>query len=171
MKKINLEGLKLKLKKKIDDDIYNEYKSYIEDLVVDENVKKMDRYRHHFLTTCFEHCLNVSYHSFIICKYLGLDYISAARGGLLHDLFLYDWRTKTLEEGKHAFKHPEIALKNAIKLFDLNEIEKDIIIKHMWPLTISPPRYKESFIVCFVDKYCASIEIGQGFIENIKCMV
>jgi len=29
----------------------------------------------------------------------------------------------------------------------LNEIEEDIIRKHMWPLTLVPPKYKESFIV------------------------
>ena len=40
-------------------------------------------------------------------------------------------------------------------LFDLNKKEKDIIIKHMWPLTIIPPRYIESFIITLVDKYCA----------------
>ena len=37
----------------------------------------------------------------------------------------------------------------------LNKKEKDIIIKHMWPLTIIPPRYIESFIITLVDKYCA----------------
>ena len=44
------------------------------------------------------------------------------------------------------------------------EIEKDIIIKHMWPLTITPPRYYESYIVTFVDKYVSSIE----FINEYK---
>ena len=33
--------------------------------------------------------------------------------------------------------------------------EKEIIKKHMWPLTFSPPKYLESFIVTIVDKYCA----------------
>ena len=43
--------------------------------------------------------------------------------------------------------------------FCLNVIEKDIIEKHMWPLTIRLPKYKESFIVSFVDKYCSTAEI------------
>ncbi|MDI3478353.1 MAG: uncharacterized protein PWQ59_1878 [Thermoanaerobacterium sp.] len=166
MYKMSLKGLRLKLK--ADNEIYREYKRYIEDLLRNENVKMMNRYRHHYFTTCLDHCLNVSFYSYMICRYVGLDYVSAARGGLLHDLFLYDWRTTKLSGGKHAFRHPDIALENAVKVFDLNEIEKDIISKHMWPLTIKPPKYNESFIVCFVDKYCASVEIGQGMIANIK---
>ena len=59
------------------------------------------------------------------------------------------------DKGFHAFRHPYIAYKRASNLFDLNKKEKDIIIKHMWPLTIIPPRYIESFIITLVDKYCA----------------
>jgi uncharacterized protein len=101
----------------------------------------------------------VSYNSYLVCRVLGLDYQSAARGGLLHDFFLYDWHITKHEEGLHGFTHPGTALKNANKKFSLNKIEKDIIEKHMWPLTIRFPKYKESFIVSFVDKYCSVIEI------------
>ena len=77
--------------------------------------------------------------------------------GLIHDLFLYDWRnsSKLLKlDGMHAFVHPKIALKNASQLFDLTDKEKDIIVKHMWPVTfLSFPRYPESFIITLVDKY------------------
>ena len=47
--------------------------------------------------------------------------------------------------------------------FDLNEVEKDIILKHMWPLTIRFPRYREAYIVTFVDKYCAIKEVLKFF--------
>jgi uncharacterized protein len=40
----------------------------------------------------------------------------------------------------------------------MNNIEKDIIEKHMWPLTLRLPRYKESYVVLMVDKYCAFSE-------------
>lgn len=36
----------------------------------------------------------------------------------------------------------------------LSPKEVDIIKKHMWPLTLVPPRYPESLIVCLVDTYC-----------------
>ena len=38
--------------------------------------------------------------------------------------------------------------------------EKDIILKHMWPVTFSTPKYLETFIVTFVDKYCAIKEFS-----------
>ena len=41
----------------------------------------------------------------------------------------------------------------------MNRIEADIISKHMFPLTFNPPRYKESVIVCIVDKVCSIYEV------------
>ena len=84
-----------------------------------------------------------------------LDYKSAARAALLHDLFFYDCEDKISRPKNHIKNHPKIALENANKLFNLNKKEQDIILKHMWPLTFSPPKYLESFIVTIVDKYCA----------------
>lgn len=67
-----------------------------------------------------------------------------------------------------VIKHPKIALENSKKLFDLNEKEKDIILKHMWPLTLSLPKYKESFIVTLADKYSTFIETKEYYKHNYK---
>lgn len=151
----------LRFKMKVDFDSDNEYKKIISDLINNPVVKSMEQYRQHGYVSCLEHCIYVSYNSYLICKRLGLNYHASARGALLHDFFLYDWHTSRPENGLHGFVHPFIALENANKYFELNDIEKDIIEKHMWPLTLKPPKYKESFIVSFVDKYCA-------FKESIK---
>ena len=72
---------------------------------------------------------------------------------------------------KHGFTHPKVALDNAVKYFNLNNIEKDIIEKHMWPLTIRKvPKYKESVIVTMVDKYCSTQETFAPLVEKIKKM-
>lgn len=141
----------------------SEYFEIVKDIITNKNVLKMKDYLQHGTTTCYDHCLNVSYYSYILCKKLNLDAKSAARAGLLHDLFLYDWHTSTLSKNssflkKHAFYHPLIALKNSNKYFRLSKIEKDIIAKHMWPLTITLPKYKESYIVSFIDKICCLSE-------------
>lgn len=133
-----------------------EFSNIINELINNQIVQKMKLYRQHYDISTFEHCYNVSLISYKICKKLGLDYISAARAGMLHDLFLYDWRNsrKLLHlDGYHAFVHPKIALENANKIFDLNKKEQDIIVKHMWPITISLPKYIESYVITFVDKY------------------
>lgn len=141
-----------------------EYISLISDIIKNEKVQEMKKYKQHFEINCFDHCLFVSYNSYLICKKHNLDYISAARAGMVHDLFLYDWRKRQDgRKGHHAFTHGKTAYENASKFLDLNEIEKDIIIKHMWPVTVSFPKYKETYIVTYVDKYFA---IAEGFISS-----
>lgn len=138
-----------------------EFFEIIDDIINNDTVKQMRNFTQHCDTSCYKHCMQVAYYTFIICKKLHLDYVSATRGAMLHDLFLYDWRKKnrTIElPGLHAFVHPQIALKNASKLFPLNPIERDIILKHMWPVTFALPKYMESYIVTFMDKYSACLE-------------
>lgn len=133
----------------------NEFFDIINEIMMNEEVQKLKLFKHHYAYTRFEHSLSVAYYSYLLCKLLHLDYISIARAGLLHDLFFYDCENKLTRPKKHISNHPKIALKNAEALFSLNDKEKDIILKHMWPLTFTPPKYLESFIITFVDKYCA----------------
>lgn len=134
----------------------NAFIDNIKEILENDTVKKMNNYRQHYQTSCFDHCLMVAYYCYIICKKLHLDYISCARAAMVHDLFLYDWRKRENgRKGFHAFTHPRMAYKNASKLFELNPKEKDIILKHMWPVTFILPKYRESYIITLVDKYCA----------------
>ena len=153
-----IEWLKLRFNLKADPNYYEEYKLHVRDLTQNEVVYSMQNFIQHGNTTCLEHSFYVSYISFLVCRHLGLDCRSAARGGLLHDLFLYDWHLTKHERGLHGFIHPYIALENADRFFILNEMEKDIIVKHMWPLTIRLPKYRETLIVVLIDKYCAIME-------------
>ena len=149
--------MKQSLKELIDNNM--EFQSIIEDLVSNATVQEMRKYRQHCNTSCFEHCYVAAYYCYYICKNYKLDYISATRAAMLHDLFLYDWRVKQPNrKGFHAFTHGKTACDNSCKLFELNQKEKDIIIKHMWPVTISFPQSIEGFILTFVDKYCALSE-------------
>ncbi len=147
-----------------------EFENIIYDLVNNDTVLKMKDYKQHYETSCFEHCKMVAYYCYLICKKYNLDYISAARAGMLHDLFLYDWRLRQNgRKGLHAFTHPKTALENSKKLFTLNEKECDIILKHMWPVTFfSFPKYKESFIITLVDKYCAIQESIKAYKSRKK---
>lgn len=153
-----------KLEKKIQKD--KEYQSIVENLIENETVLEMKKYRQHYETDCFEHCYRASYYCYKICKRLGLDYKSAARGAMLHDLFLYDWREKSDRKGLHAYTHGRCALENANKLFELNEIEQNMILRHMWPVTVVPPKYIEGFILTIVDKHCAIEEFAEHLCDN-----
>lgn len=131
----------------------------ISDLIESEVVQKMCNFTQHGDTTTFDHCLMVSFKSFQFCRKFNLDYRAAARGGLLHDLFLYDWHDKDLEINLHGFYHPGIALRNAEKAFALDDKEKEIIKKHMWPLTVVPPKCREAYVICYFDKTCTLKEV------------
>lgn len=127
----------------------------------------MDKIVHHHHSTRLKHSINVSYTSYKIAKKLGWDAKSTARGGLMHDMFYYDWRTTKFNKG-HAWVHPRIALKNARRMTTVNKLEEDIILKHMWGATLAPPRYKESYIVTAVDKYWAVREAMIPYTEAFK---
>lgn len=122
----------------------------------------------HGNTSVYTHVISVAKKSIEIAeKYnLKVDMDSMIRGALLHDYFLYDWHDGKRERWIHGFTHPMKAYKNAKDEINLNRLEIDIIIKHMFPLTILPPRYLESWIVTFADKYVSAVEtVSSRFVK------
>ncbi|MBQ7131699.1 MAG: HAD family hydrolase [Oscillospiraceae bacterium] len=132
----------------------------IRDIISDPFVRQLRNYSHHRKTNRLCHSLNVSYYSWKACKALKLDSKSAARGAMLHDLYLYNRREYIREYGEafHASRHPRLAFINAVRRFKINSIEADCILCHMFPSTLRIPRYGESFVVSIVDKFCAVLE-------------
>lgn len=147
-----------------------EYFEFVKDLLDSDVVNEMKNFRHHYSTTCYQHCINVSYYNYLICRKLGLNSRSAARAGLLHDLFLYDWRDREKKKGEmpHGMTHPKVALNNAKQHFEIGKREEDMIVKHMWPLTLKFPKYAESYVIVCIDKYTAMLEIGSYLGQKMK---
>ena len=131
------------------------------DIITSQNIDIEKNCLQHAKVSVFEHSFGVACLSVYISKKLRLKVNRRAlvRGALLHDYFLYDWHIKEDSPSLHGFKHAKIALKNAERDFLLNPIEKDIIKRHMFPLNIKLPKYKESVIVCIADKICALWEM------------
>ena len=75
-----------------DTHIAQEYFDTISDLIDTQEVQALKKCSQHMATSRFQHSLNVSYYSFIICRKFGLDAYSAARAGLgsLTPLFTTD---------------------------------------------------------------------------------
>lgn len=139
-----------------------EFYQHIQPLLELEQVQSLGNYTQHHCYSRLNHSLDVAYFSFYIAKLFGWDAKSAARGGLLHDLFLYDRHAEGAFYKDHMRNHPVVALENARQICELNKVEENIIRRHMWLATLVPPRYKEGFIVTFVDKYCA---VREGLIS------
>ncbi len=108
----------------------------------------------------YEHCVRVAVMSLVIAELfkITVDRRSLIVGALLHDYFLYDWHEKDDSHKWHGFFHPSRALENANEDYELNERQKNIILRHMFPLTPVPPVCREAWIVCLADKVCATEE-------------
>lgn len=113
----------------------------------------------HHGTNRLEHINRVAKMSFYLSKYLRLDYVSCTRGAMMHDFFTNnDLDRNEIKYKKFLNKHPNIALDNSMKYFDVNDIEKDIILTHMFPVVKGKPNYKESKVVCLSDKVVSIYE-------------
>lgn len=129
----------------------------IDAMSADPKVRQMQEFAQHGRVSTLEHCRRVAEMSCRLGELLHLpvDYRALVRGAMLHDYYLYDWH-EFRGWPLHGFAHPEKALANAGRDYDLTRIEKNIIESHMWPLTpMKIPRSKEATLVCFADKVCS----------------
>lgn len=104
-------------------------------------------------TSVHTHVLNVAWWAETLADKLPFktDREALVKGALLHDYFLYDWHDKH-GHSPHGFTHPSTALENAREDFEISNKEADIIKKHMWPLTVIPPKHVEGWLVTLADK-------------------
>lgn len=139
-----------------------EYLSYVGDLLNTPEVRQLREYTHHYYNNRLEHSIAVSYYSYLLAKKMKANARAVARAGLLHDLYFYhrEEAKDVLNGHSHNASHPKIALKNAEKLTDLSDVERDIITSHMWGAVNSRPKYKEGYIVTMMDKYCAMTDLA-----------
>lgn len=128
------------------------------------------RIMQHGRTSCFTHSVAVAYVSLLLARRLNLrlDERSLVRGALLHDYFLYDWHVPDASHRLHGVRHARRALENARREFSLNPVETDIILRHMFPLNLTPPAYRESAVVCCADKICAMLEVAAALCPLIR---
>ena len=66
----------------------NDFWKCIRDVATHPVVLRMKLYPHHGNSSCYDHCIHVAYYNYQWCRFFKLDYKSAARGGMLHDLVL-----------------------------------------------------------------------------------
>lgn len=133
---------------------------YGADILAHEHMEIERRAFQHGIVSTYEHSVDVARCAVFLGDRLHLwrrvDLRSLVRAALLHDYFLYDWHDKDDGEHRlHGFRHPYTAARNAEEDFGLNEVERDSIRRHMFPLTPIPPKYVEGYLVTLADKICA----------------
>ena len=148
-----------------------EYLNIVSPILNNKEFKKRKQWIHHENVSLYEHLLIVSYLSYKICKKKKWNYKDAAIGGLLHDFYYLPWQEHTLEKNpffrQHGFVHAKEAMYNSYRNFPkfMNKRIANIIERHMFPLNIIPPRYKEGWVVSYVDK-----KVSMNVVISIKAL-
>lgn len=136
----------------------SEYEKIVSYILEHPEFQKRKKYMHHENETVYEHSVKVSIMAYHIATILHLkNKEDIAIGALLHDFYDNPWQEnmehkKLLE--RHGFVHAKEALQNAKYYFPeyMNDKVQDMIVKHMFPLNIKPPRYIGSWVVTISDK-------------------
>lgn len=135
------------------------FESIANEIINTEKYQSLKGENHHGLSR-YDHSLRVARNTYKLSKKFKLDYISATRGALLHDYFTDEDYRNTKGLKKYSM-HPVIALNNAIREFELNPMEENIIVSHMYPMGKIKPNCKESWLVNSVDTGVAMYECAR----------
>lgn len=154
---------------KMESTSWQDFLDVVGDIYNSPQLQKLEQFEQHLKINRLQHIRSVAFLSFLISRKLKLNYVETARAATMHDLFYYDWREDDVSHKLHGLRHPSFALKNAYYLCGtLTKKEQDIIKRHMWPLTLVPPKYPESFVVTMMDKYCAIIEMAYSMSDSCR---
>lgn len=135
----------------------NSFDSCIQDIVTNEQFNKLKTELHHGITR-YDHAYSVAKWTHIIGKIFKMkNNVNTTRAALLHDFYVND--DLTGNGAQRLGRHPEVALENSLKYYELDNIQKDIIKSHMFPCNLTVPKYKESWLVSMIDKTVGTYEM------------
>lgn len=153
----------------------NIFSNTFENLCQSTRLLQTREYTHHFGTSLLRHCVNVAYVSLYLADllHLNVDRFQLTTGALLHDYYLYDCHDDNEANKKHHLRHhASIAAMAAKEEYSLTKKEEDIILKHMFPINLALPKFKESALVCVSDKICALYECVSNIYKfKIRCRI
>ncbi len=142
-----------------------EFLLLVETITKDETYRTLKHQRHHVKSNVYDHSLRVArllhrHHKKHPSKN---DPKALIRGALLHDYYLYDRKGRNRPRF-HGASHPRLALSNALRKYpDLGKTERDMIRRHMFPLTLIPPKTRGGWLLWYYDKVAAMQEFfGKG---------
>ena len=160
---------------------FDDWLDIVKDILLNDEFQKR-KFFHHHKGNLWDHLTEVSYYSYLMAKLRNADERVCAIAGLLHDFYpkaykfskelyeinpeyLTDVRKKQPIYKMHGFTHADAAAKNAKKYFPklIDEKIESCIRTHMFPLNLTPPKYKEGWIVQYVDK-----KLSIGLINRIR---
>lgn len=156
------------------DELFDSWKKIVAPIIDSDEFQKRKYMKHHD-DSVYAHSVSVSFNAYKRAKRKNKNEEfckNVAIAGLLHDFYTRAWQySESLEniddkhkvrftdkknnKDLHGFTHATDALNNSKEYFPelMNERIEDAIKKHMFPLNIKPPIYKEGWYVTMMDKY------------------
>ena len=138
------------------------YCDILNELLHKDCLQQLKKFKQHRFTTTYEHCRHVAVMSYQLAEkwHITVNEKALAVACMFHDYYLYDIKDEHLGPWHHGTRHASLAIRNAEKVYPLNNLEKEIIRSHMWPLNITQiPASREAWLVCLADKVCAVEEM------------
>lgn len=158
-------------------EFFDDWFKVVKPILLSCEFQKRLKFKHHYHSVFF-HCVLVSYRCYVFAIKHNINVYNCTIAGLLHDFYPFPWQysedleymnpiyIKHLNRKKkffeqHGFTHARDALDNTHKFFAdySNDRIDNAILRHMFPLNISIPRYKESWVVTLQDKIVAIKEL------------
>lgn len=127
-----------------------------DDLLKNELFIGMKQYNHHGKIDTHFHSVYVAYTVLNYCNRLNTEPREIVRASLLHDFYLYDWHIEKHDE-MHAWYHPKTAVANIRQhIGELTPQQENMILSHMWPLHLMPPKTLGGWLLTIADKHCSN---------------
>lgn len=142
-------------KKVIQENAYNLIRKHGSDILAHPSFKALARNKQHHNSNTYAHLIHVTVLAVKIARWTRakVDERALVRASLLHDYYLYDWHDRANRKKKHARKHGQYAADNAQRDFGITELERDLIVNHMWPINpMHFPKGKMGWIIVLADK-------------------
>ena len=139
---------------KLTDERKKELEDIYQNFLHDEKILKMKEIPMHRGSNCYLHSFRVAKLSIKrALRHKEVDLLVILLGAILHDYYLYDWRTDREKLKHHMSNHPKQAVENAIKDFNISPEVQRVIRTHMWPGNFRDwPNTTEARIVSNADK-------------------
>lgn len=155
------------------DQYYKDWYRIVRKILKNKEFQKRRLFTHHENESLWTHSIKVSFNSYKYALKHKINERNCAIAGLLHDFYTRAWqdsieleqledkyRDRFINPKKekikemHAFSHPVEALENSRRHFKkyLNKNIENAIISHMFPLSFKLPKYKEAFVITYIDK-------------------
>ncbi len=144
---------------------HDEFHALWHELEKAASLSRLKAQRHHIHSNVYDHSKKVAYLLYRHHKrfHSKAELRELLRGAMLHDYYLYDRNHRTSPHRLHGIVHPRYALKNALRHHpELSPMERDMIRRHMFPLTIIPPKTTGGWLICFYDKLAAVDDFFRG---------